>query len=440
MKRRLMIIGAIALLLAGCGGSSNNNASSKNNSAAQASGPPTVKSASPGSASSTAAIAGTAGPSTGTRPATGTPYEIGYLGALTGPGTVPTTYTAVMWGLKAFVQDLNSKGGVQGHPIHLQIEDDQAAVPSALAGFTKLVDQDHVLLVDGLSLSNTIDALAPKANDAQVPVLFGPSSPLDTVRPVQKWMFATGEVWAPLNDLAFKFILGKTDNKFPKMAVITIDTAAGKEATDAANAAAKQHGGAIAADVLVPPSTVDYTPFIEKIAGANPAWILGNPYTLFTPTATQQLLAQASGAKIFAATGLQDENLIRSLNTPNLYFVRPFASPTEAGNAAAAQILTTGKAAGTPADVLTNVYFTEGWVQGMVIQKALEGCGEGCTRAKLRGALEAVSSLDTGGLSGPIGFSPTNHWGNPNGRVWQYDPNTKKFVPLSDWIHLDTAQ
>ena len=49
--------------------------------------------------------------------------------------------------------------------------------------------------------------------DAQVPVLFGPSSPFDTIQPVQKWMFATGEVWAPLSDLAFQFILDKSGGK-----------------------------------------------------------------------------------------------------------------------------------------------------------------------------------------------------------------------------------
>ena len=95
-----------------------------------------------------------------------------------------------------------------------------------------------------------------------------------------------------------------------------------------------------------------------------------------------------------------------------------------------------GKAAGAPSETLTNTYFTEGWVQGMLIAKALSGCADPCDRAKLRDALESIQALDTAGLSGPIGFSPTNHWGNPNGKVWQYDPTAKKFNTLSDWIHL----
>jgi branched-chain amino acid transport system substrate-binding protein len=446
VKLRVVLIGGAALLSAACSSSNNN---SSNNKATTQTAPATV--ASTRSASPAAALAGTAaarpsvspaaaGSPAAARPATGTPYEIGYLGALTGPGSIPTTYSAVMWGLKSFVQDLNSKGGVNGHPIHLQVEDDQAAVPSAIAGFTKLVDQGNVLLVDGLSLSNTAQALAPKANDSQVPVLFGPSSPRDTVQPPQKWMFAIGEVWAPLNDLAFKFILDKTGGKFPKVAVTSIDTAAGKEAADAANASAKAKGSDISATVLIPGNAVDFTPYIEKIVSAKPDWIIGNPYTLFTPAATQQLVAQLPNAKIFGATGLQDENQIKGLNTANYYSVRPFASPTEADVPATQAIVAAGKAANAPSDALTNVYFTEGWVQGMVIAKALGNCGEGCTRAKLRDALEGIASLDTGGLSGPIGFSADNHWGNPNGRVWQYDPSTKKFNALSDWIHLDVSK
>jgi branched-chain amino acid transport system substrate-binding protein len=436
--RKLMMLAAFAMLVAAC--SSSNNNSANNNVVNRV--PSNTGGAGAGAAGSsvTPSRAGTGTPAAAAKPATGTPYEIGYLSALTGPGAIPTTYNAVMWGLKAYVQDLNNKGGVNGHPIHLQVEDDQAAVPSALAGYTKLVDQGNVLLLDGLSLSNTVEAIAPKAAASQVPVLFGPSSPLDTIQPMQKWMFATGEVWAPLNDLAFKFILDKTGGKFPKIAVTAIDSAAGKEAEEAADASAKKLGGSILADVLVPATTVDYTPYIEKIAAVHPDWIIGNPYTLSTPAATQQLLAQASGAKIFAPTGLQDENQITSLNTANYNFVRPFASPTEAGNGATQAIVSAGKAAGAPNDVLTNVYYTEGWIQGMIIQKALLACGEGCTRAKLRDALESISSLDTGGLSGPLGFSATNHWANPNGRVWNYDPATKKFVALSDWLHLDTAR
>ena len=81
--------------------------------------------------------------------------------------------------------------------------------------------------------------------------------------------------------------------------------------------------------------------------------------------------------------------------------MRPYTSPTDSTVPAVQQIVAAGKAAGAPSDTLVNVYFTEGWVQGMIIAKALGACGEGCTRAKLRDALEGISSLDTGGLSGP---------------------------------------
>ncbi|MFH2012625.1 MAG: hypothetical protein ABIJ37_08010 [Pseudomonadota bacterium] len=45
-----------------------------------------------------------------------------------------------------------------------------------------------------------------------------------------------------------------------------------------------------------------------------------------------------------------------------------------------------------------------------------------------------MKNNDTGGISGPISFSPTNHKGGSTWKIFKAaNPSLKKFVPMTEW-------
>lgn len=76
-----------------------------------------------------------------------TPYKIGVLTALS--GMFASSGKDILDTAQMEVDLINASGGVNGHPIVLVVQDDAADNAKAVAGFTKLVEQDKVLAVIG---------------------------------------------------------------------------------------------------------------------------------------------------------------------------------------------------------------------------------------------------------------------------------------------------
>jgi len=95
-----------------------------------------------------------------------TPIEIGISASL---ATIPGA--AIANGAKLAVADINAQGGVDGRPLALVIEDDQASSTSAVAGFQRMVSQDHVVAVVGNWISEVALALEPWSTRLKEPYI-----------------------------------------------------------------------------------------------------------------------------------------------------------------------------------------------------------------------------------------------------------------------------
>src|SRR3954469_11838630 len=80
-------------------------------------------------------------------------YVIGVSAAMTGPAS--GTYAPVVEAMKAYLDHVNSKGGINGKPVQLVILDDSAEPSKAAANAKRLLSQDKVLILLNSSLSST---------------------------------------------------------------------------------------------------------------------------------------------------------------------------------------------------------------------------------------------------------------------------------------------
>jgi branched-chain amino acid transport system substrate-binding protein len=90
-------------------------------------------------------------------------------------------------GAELAVSQLNQAGGIDGHPVNLIIKDDKTNPTQSIVDFQALQGQG-VAAVLGSSVSDSARAVAPKAEQAQIPYIS--LSPVDqTVNPVQPYVF-----------------------------------------------------------------------------------------------------------------------------------------------------------------------------------------------------------------------------------------------------------
>ena len=93
-------------------------------------------------------------------------YVVGLSGALTGPQA--GTYAPVMESFKLYVDQLNKRGGVNGKPVRLVVQDNQGEPSKAAADAKKLVGQDSAILIVNASVSSTYAPMAAEAKRGEI--------------------------------------------------------------------------------------------------------------------------------------------------------------------------------------------------------------------------------------------------------------------------------
>lgn len=90
-------------------------------------------------------------------------------------------------------EDVNAKGGVNGRPLELVVEDNHSELKDSAAGFRKLISVDNVPAVIGPNWVEFIDVVAPLAASEKVPVVT-PSGYKDRHIKPDPWVFV---LWPP---------------------------------------------------------------------------------------------------------------------------------------------------------------------------------------------------------------------------------------------------
>jgi ABC-type branched-subunit amino acid transport system substrate-binding protein len=82
-------------------------------------------------------------------------------------------------GFKKYTDYINSQGGVDGHKLDVTILDDKGDPSQAVANAQKLISQDHVNLLAGITGTPQTLAIAPIAVQSCIPILFVASGSAD---------------------------------------------------------------------------------------------------------------------------------------------------------------------------------------------------------------------------------------------------------------------
>ncbi|MBV7484584.1 ABC transporter substrate-binding protein [Bordetella sp. BOR01] len=198
------------------------------------------------------------------QPAAKTPLKFGLAMPLTGSQALfgADQAKAAQWA----VQDINAKGGVDGHPLEMILLDTQADPRLGINAVNRLVNVDKVP-VFGTAWSAVVKAVAPIANRSEVLGLsVGANSP--EIAKLGDYIYTT----YPLADVdvVAQARYARDTLKKERAAVLYIHNDSGVEGAKIYREAFQQMGGKVVAYEAYDAQSTDYTGALLKVRTSNP--------------------------------------------------------------------------------------------------------------------------------------------------------------------------
>ena len=362
-------------------------------------------------------------------------YVLGVSAAMTGPGAA--TYAPVIEAMKAYLDHVNEKGGINGRPVRLIVQDD-GAEPSRAAANAKKLLSDNVLMLINTSLSSTYAPMIAEAKRANVPLYFaGSVCPKETYPPADPLLFCSTAFGATLDSqAALGFV--KAQAKEPVrigFAAMAIPIARGE--IDYAEGLSKTLGMTPVDKQITPPPTPDYTPFATKLKEANPNWVFSwSPWVSQVRTFEALRRLGWNGRYITWAHLNAEEELAR-VKDGEFYVIGTNALfQDDVPFQAEIRAVTHRAKLNYP-----TTYLTEGFIGGMVIEGVLRNASWPPTPAKVLAAMNNLK-VDLKGLrGGPLEWTRDNHFRTRQYyRVWRWDPAKQAIVRVQDWQPIDVKR
>src|SRR5438067_3455308 len=363
-------------------------------------------------------------------------YLVGVTGAMTGPQAGILAPVVEMAG--AYVNHINSRGGINGKQVRLIVADDQGEPSRAAANAKKLVSQDKVVLLLNSSVSSTYAPVVAESKRAGVPLYFaGAVCPKETYPPSAALHFCSTACGATLDPQAALAFIGKHSKEQVRLGLAAMAIPVSRGEIDYAEGLAKKLGMTPVDKEITPPPTPDYTPFATKLKDANPNWMWAwSPW--FAQVRTYEAMRRLGWqGRYLTWAHLNAEEELARIKDPDFYVIGTNAFfednlPIQAEIRAVAHRSNVKYPA---------TYLTEGYIVGLVLESALKSTPWPPTPAKVAAAMSKLK-VDLKGLrGGPLEWTKENHFRTRQYyRVWHWDAQKNAIVRVQDWQAIDVAR
>lgn len=369
--------------------------------------------------------------------ASGDPYVIGVSAHLTGAGA--QSYRTELEGARVYFEWLNSRGGIDGHPVELEIRDNRGEPATASSDAQYFTGSDaHLVLL--LSSSRTVPGWSEVIKDSSLVNLnmwpcYGPAS----TPPIGHNFFCAGT--SPVGDshslLEMQFEIAQSDYGMsdPTFAFFSSD-APGNMAifTELIIPQTKERGFEVATYEAAPFGTSDYTPFARSIieSGADVVTM----YTL-----TEQALSAGRTLRELGFEGpivsaqFAELSPLADLEDPDIWWVSKY-SPVSQGKPVHENLQQAAEEYGAEAPVDD---LQAGWIYGIAAEQALAACGWPCDPEELANLLNDDFTVDSQAFvdlfGGPLTWTESSHIAGRKGylRVHWDDG----ISAVGDWVEVE---
>jgi ABC-type branched-subunit amino acid transport system substrate-binding protein len=371
------------------------------------------------------------------------PYVIGYVADIT--GMARANYAPEAEGCRLYIDSLNARGGINGHPVKLIIEDGKSQPAASAAVAKKLIVEDEVIAILGLGFTSSQPPVIKLAAENRVAVVAGFSlavavNQIKSGTP-EEFCFNTGRIMNPKYlpaAYAYAFVANKLHPN-GTYAASGYDTPGGRFWSKKGADYSAQKGLKVVYHEDIPPGTMDVSLWANKVARANP-----------------DFYALDVGGEIFVtmASALEKAGWEKDQLYPDFVSEADIEKGVKRLMGDGKGILLLSRYASAYDDLPEyqkikkamkkfghqhplSAHHAQGWTIGRIVEAALQKAGWPCSREQFVDALETLD-LDPMGLTGGrIKYTPDNHVGPMFWKLYRWDASKKSLVQVMDWFKVD---
>ncbi len=381
-------------------------------------------------------LAGCGGsPEEGKKP-TGEPIKIGGIFDLSGPtADVANPY---LKGVLGYIQWVNFNGGINNRPLELVYDDYAYKTDKAEQLYDRLVKQDKVVAVQGWGTGDT-EALREKVAVDKVPFMSAAYA-LELADPkFAPYNFLVGTTYSDQMVMTLQWIKEDAAKKgvAPNVGVFHSDSPFGTSPLDAGKAYAAANGITFSDYVMPPVEAQDLTSLLAQASaqGVNYAVIQNTALPASRLVKAAKLPDAKNTMQFICLNWCADELFVKLAGAAaeGVIGVQPFSPDLNV--AGAKEVSDFLRLKGSLLQDVGLRYLQGWWTMAAMsegIKRTLDA-KQPLTGENIRANLEGLQNFDTGNVTGPLTFSPTDHRGNDATKLYQVRSGT--WEPVTDYLH-----
>lgn len=329
---------------------------------------------------------------------------LGQSVALTGPAA--QLGIQMRNGIKAYLDSVNAKGGVNGRKIELTTLDDGYEPARTVPNTKKLIEQDKVFALIGYVGTPTSVPAVPVFTEAKVPFV-GPFTGAESLRaPFNRYIF---HVRASYYDETDKIVEQVASTGGRNIAVFYQNDAYGQAGLKGVEIAMQKRNMKISALGTVERNTVKVEEAVAKIAAAKPdAVVMISAYTACAEF-IRQMKKAGSAATFYNVSFVGSKALAAALGKEGAGVAISQVVPYPWGTAV--PVVKEYQQLSEKAGIKEYDFGAiEGFLVAKVFVEGLKRTGKNVTREAFINEMEKMRDVDLGGFY--VSYSPTNHAGS----------------------------
>jgi branched-chain amino acid transport system substrate-binding protein len=352
-----------------------------------------------------------------------------------GPVTGPAAFIGLGGrdGAELAIQEINAAGGVHGRKLKMIFEDDAFSPAKALSSVKKLVEQDKVFMILGLSGSNPTVGTLDYVREAKVPAYIAIASAPQVTHPFNRYLFRGASTEsARYGEVYAEFLTQHL--KVKKIGILSgADENAKNEADNVERMLDKWYKMKVAARAEFKVGDKDFTPLILKMKQADPDIILAIGQTPEVSIIIKQIRDLGLKQPIFGGAAAVDNSIIINAGPAAEGYMGGWLTPLylDSNHPAMAKYREAfNKVHPNAPKGRPNLYDIMGYTEVYVIAEGMRRAGPDLDREKFVSALETLKDYRVSEIASPRTFTDWHHIGNLRQQIMVVQ--NQKWVPV-DW-------